>query len=305
MKVSVVVPTYNRKESLRKCVDALLNQNFKDYELIIVDDGSTDETDVMIKSLQEKNKNLVYLRQENKGPSVARNFGAEKSKGKIIAFTDDDCIVEKNWLKELLKGFGNKNVGIVGGNYIFHEEKGFINLWQKSNMKKSIERGRFKKPQFFESNNMAILKELFVSVAGFNPIFGPKDGSEDLNLNYQVIKKGFGLTFREDARVLHLHKRNLKGVLKQYYIAGRGDIVFMFLNKEKRIFRPHYFLLIPLVALKNALKQTEYTRRVYLPILSLLNFLCLLCHQFGKAVRSISIKKTHLFLYNANKSLLE
>ena len=303
MRASIVVPTYNRKERLRQCINALLKQNFDDYELVIVDDGSTDGTEEMVKDLQKKN--IIYLKQENKGPSAARNFGVEKSNGKFIAFTDDDCIVEKNWLKELLKGFDNKNVGIVGGNYVFHDEKGFISLWQKCNMEKSIEGGRFKKPQFFESNNMAILKELFVSVAGFNPIFGPNDGSEDLNLNYQIIKKGFGLTFRENARVLHLHKKTLKGVLKQYYIAGRGDIVFMFLNKEKRIFRPHYLLLIPLVALKNALKQTAYAPRGYLPIFSLLNFLCLLYHQFGKVVRSISIKKPLLFLYNANKSLLE
>ena len=143
MKASIIVPTYNRKERLVGCVINLLNQDCKDYEVIIVDDGSLDGTKEMINNLQKNHKNLIYLRQRNRGPGIARNYGVESAKGKIIVLTDDDCIAEKEWLKEIIKPFKkDKKIGVVGGGYILHEEKGLIGLWQNCNVNRGIKDGR-------------------------------------------------------------------------------------------------------------------------------------------------------------------
>jgi len=306
MKASIIVPTYNRKERLKECVLALLNQNFKDYEIIVVDDGSSDGTKDMINGLQKEHNNLRYLRQKNKGPGIARNYGVSEAEGNIIALTDDDCIADSNWLKEIVNSFKDKKVGVVGGGYVFHENPGLIGLWQSCNVKRGIKEGRLRHPSFFESNNLAMHKEVFLEVGGFNPLFGPKDGSEDFNLNYQTFKKGYKLVFNETAKVKHLHKLNLKGVLKQNYIAGRGDIVFMFINKEKRIFKPYHFLLFPLIAFKKTIGQIKYTNKKYnFPVFYVLNFLGLLYHQIGRCVRCIDIKKPSLFFYVADKSVKE
>lgn len=93
---SIIIPTYNRADFLKIAVDSVLNQNFNDYELIIVDDGSTDKTKDIIINI--KDKRLKYIRQPHKGISVARNIGLRKAKGKFISFLDSDDRFCKNKL---------------------------------------------------------------------------------------------------------------------------------------------------------------------------------------------------------------
>lgn len=87
MMVSVVIPTYNRSGFLKTAIDSVLAQSFKDYELVIIDDGSIDET---IDLLESYGNSLRYVRQENRGPASARNRGIEESRGKLVAFLDSD-----------------------------------------------------------------------------------------------------------------------------------------------------------------------------------------------------------------------
>jgi len=87
MKISVIIPTYNRSGLLKSAIDSVLSQISRDYELIVVDDGSTDDTIALVRSYGEA---LVYIKQENRGPSAARNRGIEASRGKLIAFLDSD-----------------------------------------------------------------------------------------------------------------------------------------------------------------------------------------------------------------------
>ena len=84
---SVIIPTYNRSVLLKEAIDSVLNQNFKDFELFVIDDGSTDDTPEMIKECSDK---LVYLKQKNSGVSSARNLGIKKCNGKYITFLDSD-----------------------------------------------------------------------------------------------------------------------------------------------------------------------------------------------------------------------
>ncbi len=118
-KVSVIIPTYNRSHFLSRAIKSVLNQTFQDFELIIVDDGSTDNTKEVIENFQEKDKRIKYIWQKNSGgPAKTRNKGIEKSEGEYIAFLDDDdeCLPKKLEKQILLfKESKVPNLGFVGG----------------------------------------------------------------------------------------------------------------------------------------------------------------------------------------------
>ena len=99
-KVSIILPTYNRAHIIEKAIQSVLNQTYQDFELIIVDDGSTDNTEEIIKKLQEKDKRIRYIKLEtNKGAAAARNEGIKIAHGKYITFQDSD----DEWLPEKLE----------------------------------------------------------------------------------------------------------------------------------------------------------------------------------------------------------
>jgi len=105
MQVSVIIPTYNRAKRLGKAIDSVLNQSHQDFELIIVDDGSDDNTAEVIESYSS---DIVYLRQENSGPAAARNRGIEKARYDLLAFLDSDDWFAKNKLETQMEAM-NRN----------------------------------------------------------------------------------------------------------------------------------------------------------------------------------------------------
>lgn len=118
--ISVIIPTYNRKDALIRAIDSVLSQTYTDFELIIVDDGSTDDTSLMFKDNDNENGKIKYIYQENGGVSKARNTGIKFAKGDFIAFLDSD----DEWLpKKLEKQVDflkkNKNIKICHTNEIW------------------------------------------------------------------------------------------------------------------------------------------------------------------------------------------
>lgn len=117
IKISVVVPTFNMKDSLKLLIESLENQTYPrdNFEIIVCDDGSTDGTAELMIELCNKYHNLRYLKQEHRGVSAVRNLGIKHSKSNIIAFTDADCVADPNWLDEISK-FSNSAdfIGVYG-----------------------------------------------------------------------------------------------------------------------------------------------------------------------------------------------
>lgn len=111
---SIVVSTRNRKKILLKSLNAMMSQDFKGgYEIIVVDDDSSDETFAELKKISSKNPLLkVFKNKRHSGPATARNLGIKNSRGKIIVVMDDDCIPEKNWLKNLVFGLKSEKIGV-------------------------------------------------------------------------------------------------------------------------------------------------------------------------------------------------
>ena len=102
-KVSVVVPIYNVEQYVGKCVDSILNQTYKDYELILVDDGSTDESGKIADEYAKLDDRIVAYHKANGGLSDARNYGLDRAGGEYVCFIDSDDWIEDDYLKELVR----------------------------------------------------------------------------------------------------------------------------------------------------------------------------------------------------------
>jgi glycosyltransferase involved in cell wall biosynthesis len=115
---SIVILTFNREEVIEKTLKAMLKQDYPEYEVIVVNDGSKDNTKEILKKFKDK-KLTVINNEKEKGPCKARNQGIKKAKNDFIIIMDDDCIPERNWLKKMMQGFDSDKVGMVSG-YSIH-----------------------------------------------------------------------------------------------------------------------------------------------------------------------------------------
>lgn len=133
MQVSVIIPTYNRAQRLGKAIDSVLAQSHQDFELIVVDDGSEDNTDELIENY---NSDIVYIRQENSGAAAARNRGIEKARYNLLAFLDSDDWFAENKLKTQIEAMSqNPSCLISHTNEIWYRNGQILN--QKLKHKKS------------------------------------------------------------------------------------------------------------------------------------------------------------------------
>ena len=171
MKVSVIIPTHNRQHLIERSVLSVLKQTYKNIEVIIVDDGSTDETYFKVKKLLE-DKRVQYIRCENKGVSAARNLGAACSSGDYLAFLDSD----DEWLKYKLE----KQVNFIESNrdvHCLHTNEQWIRNGKKVNQRKIHQKfgGRiFEKCLslcFISPSTVIISRDVFLEVGSFDEEF--------------------------------------------------------------------------------------------------------------------------------------
>jgi glycosyltransferase involved in cell wall biosynthesis len=208
--ISIVIPAYNCEDTLEKCLDSLKNLRWKNTEIIIINDGSTDGTSDILK----KYKEITVINTQNKGPSNARNLGIKKAKGEFIAFTDSDCIVDPGWLDELFKGFTGKNIAGVGGDQ--------QSPYDESDLGKSIQ--DFMKTVGFVADylktsenliktnhnptcNVLYRKSILLEIGGFDEKLWP---GEDVEIDLKIIRKGYLLYYNPKAIVYHYRPKSLK-----------------------------------------------------------------------------------------------
>lgn len=117
MKVSIVIPVYNSEKYIYKCLNSITNQSYKDLEIIVINDGSVDESDNIIKDLKNTDKRIIYIEQKNSGVSAARNLGIKVSTGEYITFIDSDDTVEKDYIELLINEINKKSIDIVACGY--------------------------------------------------------------------------------------------------------------------------------------------------------------------------------------------
>lgn len=193
VKISVVVPTYNRLELLKDQVNALMSQTLpsEQYEVIVVNDGSGDGTKSYLDRVEDFYFNLKVFHRQNGGPAKARNTALKVAKGKIIAFTDDDCLVDSNWLETILSQWQDSIVGMQGSTYTDREKVTPL-THQIDN-----ETGHNSVP----TCNAAYLRSTLLFIEGFDESF-PSPHNEDADVSWRIQQIG-KVTFCPQMRVYH------------------------------------------------------------------------------------------------------
>ena len=136
--VSIIVPTYNSGSIIKKSIDSILKQTYENIEIIIVDDGSTDDTKVVYEKNYQKNSKVVFFSKENGGVSSARNFGIKKSSGKWVIFVDSDDTIDEHLVEELLNKANNNNLVGPRLKKIFDNKIDIPKYCEKYSLKKFI-----------------------------------------------------------------------------------------------------------------------------------------------------------------------
>ncbi|MBM3281767.1 MAG: glycosyltransferase [Candidatus Diapherotrites archaeon] len=233
-RVSVIIPAYNAAKTLQSCLDALMLQTRIPDEIIVVDDGSVDET----KGVAESYSLVTVISQKNQGPARARNVGASRAKGTIIVFLDSDCVPEKNWLDEMIKPFTDEKVIGVQGAYRT-KQTSLVARFDQLDIEYRYERmKRATTLDWIGSYSAAYRKKIFIEEGGFDESF-PKASGEDAELSYRMAKKGHRLIFAPQAVVFHTHPQDLFHYLKVKYFRAYWRMR-MYIKHPRKLIRDSY-----------------------------------------------------------------
>lgn len=219
--ISIVVAIFNRKDELFELLNSLIAQTDKDFEVIIVDDGSFVDLLPTVETFKEM-LNIQYFKKANSGPGLSRNYGANRAKNDWLVFVDSDVIVEKDYIENIKKNLEKTDCAAFGGADKAH--KGF-NILQKAisysmtsvfttggirGSKKAVTRFQ---PRSF---NMGVNKEIFLKIGGFSEM---RIG-EDPDLSMTIWENGYQTAFFDDIGVYHKRRTDLGKFSKQVYQFG-------------------------------------------------------------------------------------
>ncbi|EIC22326.1 glycosyltransferase [Thiorhodovibrio frisius] len=228
LSVSVIVATFNREFRLRRLVDALRVQDFpsKRFEVILVDDGSTDGTGGYLRTLHNDTRlQIRVLSQNNRGPASARNFGARVARGDLFAFIDDDCVPDSNWLSEMVI-CADRDASLAGiGGMIVRLHDNVMSRWvdRSGIMGHPLYCGGA--TSYLVTANAVFRRRAFEEVGGFNEQIG-WPGGEDPELALRIRLAGGRLGICSGSRVRHEHRDSFRGLFRTFFCYGRGSIFF-------------------------------------------------------------------------------
>lgn len=232
MKLSVIIPTYNESKDIAECLESLDTQTYKDFEVIIVDDGSTDQTIEIVKNYHPHSFKMMLLNQRHLGPALARNLGAKKAQGEILIFVDADMTFDKKFLEKLTLPIRNKktNGTFSKDEFVKNWENPWARLWnQNDNLpaKRRLPKNYPNTQKVFR----AILKKEFEKVNGFT-----KGGyTDDWTLSQKL---GYEATVADDAFFYHKNPSSLKEAYKHAKWVGKrtyklgifGALIMLFIH---------------------------------------------------------------------------
>ncbi len=215
MKISIIIPTYNEKNVILDCLRSLEMQSVTDFEVIVVDDGSTDTTTALISKLQITKYKLHVLNQRHEGPGAGRNLGAKHAKGNILVFVDADMTFDKNFLKMLVKPI---LAGKTKGTFSKDEYvSNWNNVWARCYNKNQGWVDKKTHPKNYPDHQKvfrAILKSEFDKVGGFTAGGYNDDWSLSEKFDYEA-------TIAEKAIFFHKNPDNLKEIFKHAVWVGK------------------------------------------------------------------------------------
>jgi lipopolysaccharide/colanic/teichoic acid biosynthesis glycosyltransferase/glycosyltransferase involved in cell wall biosynthesis len=233
--VSVIVPAYNAAYTLEACLKALANQTYPhdQYEVIVVDDGSTDETASLAKSAGAR-----LIHQQNQGPAVARNRGVEAANGDYVLFTDADCAPAPDWIERTIDVFLDPNVVGAKGVYRTHQKELMSRFVQCEYEDKYDRLARQTQIDFIDTYAAAYRRYQFLENGGFDPIF-PRASVEDQEFSFRLAQKGYRMVFIPTAIVYHRHDRTLGEYARRKYNIGYWKALLIRWHPEKIAYDSH------------------------------------------------------------------
>ncbi len=210
-KLSIVIPTYNEEKDISECLSSLFQQSYDNFEIIIIDDGSTDKTLKIVSSF----KKVRILKRDHKGPGLARNLGAKNSKGEILVFVDADMTFHKDYLKNLVKPILNDKTGkIIGSTHELEIVKNIKNIWSRCWGRVKVSKEEARKVNIFR----AIRKEKFLELGGFDKKYGYAD-DQTLWFRYKIKP-----IVAKNSICYHKNPETLKGVYRQSRWIGASHL---------------------------------------------------------------------------------
>lgn len=208
-RISVIIPNYNGGATIGKCLESIFLSGYDNFEVIVVDDCSDDNSIEIISGFPCK---LIRL-EKRSGAAKARNIGAFESRGGILFFTDTDCILQKNTLSIACRVISEKGNGIIAGGTYTREpyDKGFFSLFQSIYINHTETKNK-DNPDYVATHAMAISAKTFRESSGFSEDFLPI--LEDVEFSHRFKKKGIRLVICPDMLVQHIFNYSLYGSIK-------------------------------------------------------------------------------------------
>ena len=237
--ISIIIPVYNRPEELEELLQSLVGQSDSEFDVIVVDDGSTEKSETIVDKYKEK-LSIQYIYKENSGPGDSRNFGCQHSMDDFFIFFDSDCIIPPEYIKSLKKELND--IQAYGGPDREHSsftpiQKGisysmtsFFTTGGIRGNKKSIEKFH---PRSF---NMGYSREVYKKTGGFSKLrFG-----EDIDLSIRIVENGFKTILIPECFVYHKRRTNFKKFFKQIFNSGIARIN-LYKRHPKSLKLVHFF----------------------------------------------------------------
>lgn len=244
-RVAVIVAARDAQATMKQCLNALLVLDYPDYEIIVVDDGSKDNTPGILKEYSNRVRAITLT---GRGPSAARNAAVRQTDAEYIAFTDSDCIVDRKWLHELLEGLSEYPRAVACGGrqelpkdasgfeekvFLFMKKAGIISDYVRRSNERDIIEVRHN-----PSCNVLYKKDIFLKERGFLEGLWP---GEDVEFDYRLEQGGNKLAYNPKAVVYHYRPKSFKSFLAMMYRYGfaQGRLV-----RKYGMFRKIHFLPI-------------------------------------------------------------
>ncbi|MDQ7799266.1 MAG: glycosyltransferase [Candidatus Edwardsbacteria bacterium] len=237
MRASVIIPAYNAERTIGQCLEALASQTIgrSDYQILVVDDGSTDGTSGIV----GKYPGIRLIRQGNAGPAAARNNGVTQAEAPVVVFTDSDCVPQPDWLEKMIGPLeADPNVTAVKGAYRTKQHQiaaRFVQLEYEDKYQLLKKRQNI---DFIDTYSAAFRRDIFLQFGGYDTSFKVAC-AEDVELSYRMHNAGHRMIFAPQALVYHLHPETLGAYFRKKYKFAYWRMLAVRKNPNKLVSDSH------------------------------------------------------------------